>query len=147
MDPNSSSVIELRCSPPLPGINTNPCQLTVSYHISQICKSKFRSPLRNLVYLSMIHLSISMYSLNVHAQDCLSYLAVSFFFLEERKKEPGKISETQRTNKGMTRQSNELSKKAKVQLLNFENIEMPNDTVYTKSLTHSICELSSLALH
>lgn len=127
----------------LPGINTNPCVLTVSYHISQICKRKFRSPLRNLVYLSMIHLSISTYGLNVHAQDCLG-LSVSFLFLEEGKKEPGKISETQRTNKGMTRQSNELSKKAKVQLLNFENTEMPNDT---KSVTHSICELSSLALH
>lgn len=44
------------------------------------------------------------------------------------------MSETQRTNKGMTRQSNELGKKAQVQLLNFESTEIHNDTSYTKSL-------------
>lgn len=77
----------------------------------------------------------------------LSWLPCTVLFLPRRQKGPGKISETQRTNKGKTRQSNELSKKGKVQLLNLENTEMPNDTVYTKSLMHSICELSSLALH
>lgn len=74
-----------------------------------------------------------MYGLNVHAG--LSWLPCNIVFLYRRgKKEAEKMSETQRTNKGMMRQSNELSKKAQVQLLNFESTEIHNDTAYTKSL-------------
>lgn len=146
MDPNSYSVIELRCSPCFLALTlTHSCWPFPATSL-RFVEGRFSRLWGEPGTLVCETLPVSMHGSNALAQDYLGSLVLSDSQHEEI--EPGKNQRPRGpTNVRLENLMSSVKKPNKVQLLNFRNHEMHTNIVYTPSLVHSVCELSCPALH